>query len=101
MTYDEQMKIAEKIMAERRELLAKLDDTVPYRKSRKGRKPFVVECRYTGVKRWPWHNDLWKVWQRYKTEKARDEALRTLQRKRSHWNGVSLTHYEYRKGEGK
>lgn len=77
-----------------------LDDLpVPYRKSRKGPKPFVIECRFTGRHTWPWHHDRWVVWRRYKTEKARDEALKTLQRKEIHWNGVRLSNYEYRQGE--
>ena len=64
-------------------------------KKRGGKKPFVIESRYHGPMSLGWQlNQEWQTYGRYKTTKAQDEALNTLQHK-------SRTHYrmdcEYRK----
>ena len=45
---------------------------------RKGRKRFAIESKWTSE----WYPDRgWSITRRYHTEKSRDDALRTLQRK--------------------
>ena len=76
------------------------DEIPKHRRSKKGvKKPFVIEHRWTPehfekstfIRMWRKTNE-WTVWNRYETEKARDEAFKNLNGKRSY--------YEYRIPDG-
>lgn len=59
----------------------------------RGRKPFAIERRFTRdsqiVKQVPSWGE-WGVWSRYRTERARDEALAALRKGRSTWSPVEF-----------
>jgi len=44
------------------------------------KKPFVLECKFIKHTGWPWGND-WGIWDRYQTQKQRDQALECLKKK--------------------
>lgn len=73
-------------MAERRSHEAETLGEVPrHRRRKKGaKKPFTVEYLWVN-QRWSvfLNREDWSVWGRYRTEEARDEALRTLRAKES------------------
>lgn len=60
----------------------------------KRRKSFKISCRYTGPIRYFFQTNEWKHHRAYTTEKARDEALKALQRP-----GPYKHHVEYRKAD--
>jgi hypothetical protein len=47
------------------------------------RKPFVVEYRFIGVKRWPWQDDQWRPFARYGRLRDARESLRALAARRT------------------
>lgn len=71
-----------------------------HRKKGGGRKRFVLQTRYIGPKK-NWLTQYWErkrawhTYSRYKTKKARDEALRALQHKAANSHTV-YSWYEYR-----
>ena len=46
------------------------------------RKPFVVEYRYIGEKRWPWQDDRWRPYAKYGRLRDARESLRALTKNR-------------------
>lgn len=77
-----------------------IEERERHRKKGGGKKPFIIQCRYVGPRRtWltEWF-EKWREWHtysRYKTERARADALKTLQHRAANSHRIYL-HYEYR-----
>lgn len=72
----------------------KIDEREPRHVRKKGKKPFMIECRCLDgsvmARMFP-HLKEWHVYRRYETAEGRDKAIETLQKK-------DRNSYEYRVG---
>jgi len=81
----------------------------PNKKRGGGKKPFGIECRHIisedhwsrkqGKTVWSWFSKWqeWHMYQKYKLEKDRDQALTTLTRKAGQVQALGRSYWEYRK----
>lgn len=70
----------------------------PKHKRKRGKRPFAIEWRYIGPVRWWFQsNREWRVYKRYESERDRDQAIRSLEKKsKTETYGVTKF-WEYRK----